>query len=51
MVDFIEGTPRNQIHLFDECLDDMIGGNNIVRFIDIYIESLHWKSLDLKCQQ
>ena len=48
MVNYIEGTPRHQIHLFDECLDDMIGENNIVRFIDAYVESLDLEKLGFK---
>ena len=40
MVPYIEGTQRDQIFLFNECLDDMIDENNIVRFIDAYVESL-----------
>lgn len=45
MVQYIEGIPRNQIYLFNECLDDMIEEDNIVRFIDAYIESLELKEL------
>lgn len=48
MVNYIEGIPRHQIHLFDECLDDMIGKNNIVRFIDAYVESLDLEKLGFK---
>jgi len=48
MIEYIEGTPRHQIHLFNECLDEIIDENNIVRFIDAYVESLDLEKLGFK---
>ena len=48
MVGYIEGTPRQQIHLFNECIDEMIGDDNIVRFIDVYVEKLDLGELGFK---
>ena len=45
MVRYIEGIPRNQIYLFNECLDEMVKHDNIVRFIDAYVESLDLEKL------
>lgn len=39
-MEYIKGTSRNQIFLFNECLDEIIDSNNIVRFIDAYVDSL-----------
>ncbi|MBN2856777.1 MAG: IS1182 family transposase [Candidatus Delongbacteria bacterium] len=48
MVQYLEGVPRNQIYLFSECLDDIIEEDNIVRFIDAYVESLDLEKLGFK---
>jgi|TARA_B100001971_G_scaffold209052_1_gene231923 transposase len=45
MVGYITGTPREQIHLFNESLDEMIAADNIVRFIDAYVEILDLQEL------
>jgi transposase len=37
---FIQGTPREQIVLFNECLDSSIDSDNAVRVIDAYVEKL-----------
>jgi transposase len=37
---YIEGTPRNQLCLFEEKLDDMIEEENLIRFIDVYVNKL-----------
>ncbi len=37
---FIEETPREQLNLFEEKLDDIISKDNPVRFIDAYVEKL-----------
>jgi hypothetical protein len=39
-MEYITGTPRNQVFLFNECLDEIIESNNIVRFVDVYVDSL-----------
>jgi transposase len=39
-MDFIQGTPRNQIFLFNECLDNIIPDDHHIRFIDAYVNKL-----------
>jgi len=46
MINYIQGTPRNQLVLFNECLDNIINENNQVRFIDAYIERLDLNKLN-----
>lgn len=45
MVEFIQGTPRQQIHLFSECIEELIGEEHVIRFIDAWVESLDIASL------
>ncbi len=47
-MNYIEGTSRKQIFLFDECLDQIIADDNIVRFIDAYVETLDMGDLGFK---
>lgn len=47
-MNYIEGIPREQIFLFNECIDEIIEKDNIVRFIDAYVESLDMKGLGFK---
>lgn len=44
----INGTPRDQIVLFNECLDDIIEENNPVRVIDVYVENLNLEKIGFK---
>ncbi len=37
---YIEGQDRNQATMFPEVLDDYVGENNPVRFIDAYVDGL-----------
>jgi hypothetical protein len=39
MVEYIKGIPRQQLYLFNECLDELVDKNHIVRFIDEYIRN------------
>lgn len=39
-MDFIQGTPRTQISLFPEAIDDYIAEENPVRFIDVFVDGL-----------
>ena len=48
MVQYIEEIPRNQIFLFNECLDEIVEDDSIVRFIDVYVESLDMENLGFK---
>jgi transposase len=45
-MEFIKGTSRNQLFLFNECLDNLIEENNPVRIIDSYIEYLDLEELN-----
>jgi transposase len=38
---FIEGKPRNQAVLFTQSLEELIEQGNEVRFIDLFVESIH----------
>lgn len=37
---YIEGTSREQLYLYTEKLDDLITRDNIIRFIDVYVDKL-----------
>ena len=43
---YIKGIPRNQAVLFPESIDEYIEENNLVRFIEAYVESLDMKGLE-----
>lgn len=45
---YITGTPRDQLYLFNECLDNLIDKNNAVRVIDAYVDSLEIEKLGFK---
>jgi hypothetical protein len=38
---YIEGESRNQSLLFPEILDDYITRDNLVRFMDAFVDGLH----------
>ena len=40
-MEFISGEGRNQIIMMPDCIEDYVGGNNSVRVIDAYINSLN----------
>ena len=44
-MEYIQGTPRDQLYLFTECIDNLVEENNPVRIIDAYIESLDLEKL------
>lgn len=44
---YIEGTPRDQLCLFEEKLDNMIPEEHIVRFIDLYVDKLDLINLEI----
>ena len=44
-MEYIQGTPRDQLFLFNECLDNLVEENNAVRIIDAYVESLDLEKL------
>ena len=37
---FVEGSDREQITLFPECVEDWIGEDNPVRAIDVFVDEL-----------
>ena len=39
-MDYIQGTAREQLVMFNDSLDEMISENNSIRFIDAYVENL-----------
>jgi len=45
-MDYIHGTPRDQIFLFKESLDSLVEEDNPVRIIDAYVESVDIEALE-----
>ena len=45
-MEYIKGTPRDQLYLFNECIDNLVEDNNPVRIIDAYVESLDLEKLE-----
>ena len=46
-MNFIKGTSRDQLCLFEEKLDDIIQEEHLVRFIDIYVDKLDLVELEI----
>ncbi len=42
---YIKGQNREQATMFPEVLDDYVGENNPVRFIDAYVDGLDWAAM------
>src|SRR5215470_12108715 len=42
---YIEGESRNQVLLFPEILDDCISQDNVVRFLDVFVDGLRLEEL------
>ena len=40
-MDYIKGIPREQAHLFTDCLDNIIDSDNEVHIIDVFVESIN----------
>ena len=51
MIDYKVGTPRNQVFLFQYSLEELIERDNIVRFIDAYVESLEMGKLGFRMHE
>lgn len=47
-MEYKQGTERDQLHLFSDSLDDMLGEENSVRVIDSYVENVDLKKLGFK---
>jgi transposase len=47
-MEYINGTSRDQLFLFNECIDNMIENDNPARVIDAYVESLDLEKLGIK---
>lgn len=45
---YINGEPREQLNLFEEKLDDIVSEDNIVRFIDAFVNKLDLERLNFK---
>jgi len=50
-MEYIAGESREQMVLFPEKLDDLIGAENPVRFIDAYIDKLDLRALNFKVRE
>lgn len=44
-MNYITGTPRNQLELFNEKLDEVVSADNPVRFIDTYVSNINMSKL------
>jgi transposase len=51
VIEYKVGTPRNQIHLFQHTLEELIESDNVVRFIDAYVESLDMAELGFRMHE
>lgn len=51
MIGYIKGTSRSQIFLFQHSLEELIERDNIVRFIDAYVESLDMGKLEFRMHE
>ena len=51
MIEYKVGTPRNQIYLFQHTLEELIEPDNVVRFIDAYVESLEMAKLGFRMHE
>jgi len=47
-MNFIEGTPREQLVLFSDKLDTIIGEDHVIRFIDLFVEKLNLSTLNIQ---
>jgi len=45
---YVESTPRNQIHLYSQCIDEIVEADNPVRFIDLYVNELDLEKLGFR---
>src|SRR5271157_2869968 len=48
IMNFIEGADREQLVLFSDKLDTIIGEDHIIRFIDLFVEKLDLISLNIQ---
>ena len=51
MIEYKVGIPRNQIYLFQHSLEELIEQDNVVRFIDVYVESLDMGKLGFRMHE
>ena len=47
-MEYIKGIPRDQLHLFENKLDEIVSEDNPVRFIDVYVQILNLMELGFK---
>ncbi len=48
MMVYIKGHKRNQLVMFPACMDDYVTEDNIVRFLDNFVDTLDMKELGFK---
>ena len=51
MVDFRQGIPREQLFLYQQCIDELVECENIVRIIDAYIDALDMYKLGFRMNE
>jgi hypothetical protein len=51
VIEYKVGIPRNQIYLFQNSLEELIEQDNVVRFIDVYVESLDMGKLEFRMHE
>jgi transposase len=51
VIDYKVGIPRSQIYLFQHSLEELIESDNVVRFIDAYVESLDMAELGFRMHE
>ena len=51
MVEYRRGIPRQQLVLYQQCIDELVDASSIVRVIDAYIDSLDMDSLGFRINE
>ena len=51
MVEYRQGIPRQQLILYQQCIDELIDSNSVVRVIDAYIDTVDMDSLGFRINE
>ena len=51
MVQYKQGIPRTQLVLFQQCIDELVEEESIVRIIDAYVDSLDMRELGFQMNE
>ena len=51
MVEYRQGTARNQLFLYTQCIDELVEDEHIVRIIDAYIDTLDMRQLGFRVHE